>query len=89
MQGILSVAHLDADPMLIDVRFGSADFAAEVLPDDLRSEMLKAVAAIRQDNAISVLVQAAPEQVPGSKCCWENALVRLFTFQVRHTANRL
>ena len=76
------MGHTEAGPVHVNVRFGSAEFAAEVLPKEQGSALLQAATAIGRDNAISVLVQAAPEQLPGSACYGENALIHLFTFQV-------
>ena len=61
------------------VRFGSAEFAAEVLPQAHRAALTRAAAAVGHDNAVSVLVRAAPGRPADS--FGEDAVVRLFTFQ--------
>jgi hypothetical protein len=66
------------------VRFGSAEFAAEVLPAAQGAALAKAAAAVGRENAVSVLVLAAPGRPFDDY--GEDAVVRLFTFQARPTS---
>ena len=86
MQGQI-VARAELDPVHVHVRFGSAEFAAEVLPAEAGAALRKAAAAVGQESAVSVLVQAAPGRQQDSY--GEDAVVRLFTFQVRQNAAAL
>ena len=63
------------------VRFGSAEFAAEVLPAAQGAALTKAAAAVGHENAVSVLVLAAPGRPVDDY--GEHAVVRLFAFQAR------
>lgn len=65
------------------VRFGSAEFAAEVLPQTQRAALARAAAAVGHDNAVSVLVRAAPGRPADDY--GHDAVVRLFTFQASLT----
>ena len=61
------------------VRFGSAEFAAEVLPQAQSAALAKAAAAVGHDNAVSVLVRGSPGR--SADDYGGDAVVRLFTFQ--------
>ena len=65
------------------VRFGSAEFAAEVLPAAQGAALAKAAAAVGREKRLSVLVRGAPGR-PADEY-GEDAVVRLFTFQARPT----
>ena len=66
------------------VRFGSPEFAAEVLPAAQGAALAKAAAAVGRENAVSVLVRAAPGRPDDDY--GEDAVVRLFAFQARATS---
>ncbi len=69
------------------VRFGSAEFAAEVLPQAQGAALARAAAAVGRDNAVSVLVRGAPGGA--ADAYGEDAIVRLFTFQASFKHHRL
>lgn len=62
------------------VRFGSAKFAAEVLPEAAAAAVVAQARDISKNSVVSVLVQSTAD---GSADSYgEGALVRLLTFQV-------
>ena len=82
MQGEIAASNgAGASP----VRFGSPEFAADVLPQAQGAALARAAAAVGHDNAVSVLVRGAPGRSIDDY--GEDAIVRLFTFQAS-TAHR-
>ena len=78
MQGQLRGAGTASEPAHMDVRFGSAEYAAEVLPAEAAAALMEAAAAVGQESALSVLVLSGQQY----RRSGGDSVVRLFTFQV-------